>query len=449
MSGAARARPGPAGRLRRAARRRRAGRLRQPRARPAAPRATGSTAATPRSPPSWPAGRCACGAPTTPSSAPSCDRPLGPSRCATCSGWAPTSCSRCGCPPTPRSPPPSTLVRQRWGTGPAGFVNAVLRRVSERSAGRLDGPARRRPRGTACLAPALGGRGARHRPRRPRGRAATRCWPPTTSHPGSPWWPAPDWPPSTSSAGAPPAGQSRTPSRHEGGDPGALAAVREGRAGVQDAGSQLVAMALAEAALDGPDGRWLDVCAGPGGKAALLAALAAQRGARVARRRAAAAPGRAGALGCPGSLQPAWPVWWPPTAPGPPGAERAFDRVLVDAPCTGLGALRRRPESALAPSARGRRAAGPAPARAARRRPGLGPPRWRRRLRDLLAGRRGDGRRRARRCWPRGATYDFSRRRPCCPRLATPRAPPARGAPAVAAPARHRRDVPGAAAPDR
>ncbi|MER7820417.1 transcription antitermination factor NusB, partial [Streptomyces sp. NPDC096153] len=67
----------------------------------------------------------------------------------------------------------------------------------------------------------------------------------------------------------------------EGGEPGALAPVREGRAGVQDEGSQLVAVALAGAPLDGRDERWLDGCAGPGGKAALLGALAAERGAAL------------------------------------------------------------------------------------------------------------------------------------------------------------------------
>ena len=66
-----------------------------------------------------------------------------------------------------------------------------------------------------------------------------------------------------------------------GGDPSAVPAVAEGRAGVQDEGSQLVALALAEAQLDGRDERWLDVCSGPGGKAALLAALAANAGALV------------------------------------------------------------------------------------------------------------------------------------------------------------------------
>ena len=50
---------------------------------------------------------------------------------------------------------------------------------------------------------------------------------------------------------------------------------------MQDEGSQLVAIALATAALDGPDGRWLDLAAGPGGKAGLLGALAAERGAAV------------------------------------------------------------------------------------------------------------------------------------------------------------------------
>ncbi len=81
------------------------------------------------------------------------------------------------------------------------------------------------------------------------------------------------------------------------GDPGEVPAVREGRAGVQDAGSQLVALALARAAVDGRDDRWLDLCAGPGGKAALLAALATAARRPAARQRAAAAPGPAGRPG--------------------------------------------------------------------------------------------------------------------------------------------------------
>lgn len=130
----------------------------------------------------------------------------------------------------------------------------------------------------------------------------------------------------------------------DGGDPSGVAAVAEGRAGVQDEGSQLVALATADAPLEGRDERWLDLCAGPGGKAALLAALAAQRGARlVANERQphraalvvsalrALPPGSVDVLAGDGTR----PAWVPGT----------FDRVLVDAPCSGLGALRRRPES--------------------------------------------------------------------------------------------------------
>ncbi|WP_341241812.1 transcription antitermination factor NusB [uncultured Nocardioides sp.] len=127
------------------------------------------------------------------------------------------------------------------------------------------------------------------------------------------------------------------------GDPGQVPAVAEGRAGVQDEGSQLVAVALADAPLEGPDEHWLDLCAGPGGKSALLAALAAGRGAdllaverqphraELVRRALAGADGVRGVLTADGTR--------------PPLVAGSFDRVLVDAPCTGLGALRRRPES--------------------------------------------------------------------------------------------------------
>ncbi|MGI5483862.1 RsmB/NOP family class I SAM-dependent RNA methyltransferase [Streptomyces lavendofoliae] len=129
----------------------------------------------------------------------------------------------------------------------------------------------------------------------------------------------------------------------EGGEPGAIDAVREGRAGVQDEGSQLVALALANAPLDGPDARWLDGCAGPGGKAALLGALAAGRGAtllasekqphraRLVDRALTGNPGPYQVIAADGTR--------PPWRPG------SFDRALVDVPCSGLGALRRRPES--------------------------------------------------------------------------------------------------------
>jgi 16S rRNA (cytosine967-C5)-methyltransferase len=128
------------------------------------------------------------------------------------------------------------------------------------------------------------------------------------------------------------------------GAPGGVPAVADGRAGVQDEGSQLVALALAGAAVEGQDSSWLDLCAGPGGKAALLGALAAQRGAGllaverqphradlVVRATRALSPGTVRVLAADGTK--------PFAEPG------TFDRVLVDAPCTGLGALRRRPES--------------------------------------------------------------------------------------------------------
>ena len=84
--------------------------------------------------------------------------------------------------------------------------------------------------------------------------------------------------------------------RLPGGDPGRLPSVRSGAAAVQDEGSQLAALLLARAPLDGPDAAWLDMCAGPGGKAGLLAAV--RPGRRAAdRRRPRAAPRRAGPAG--------------------------------------------------------------------------------------------------------------------------------------------------------
>ncbi|MCR6703371.1 MAG: rRNA small subunit methyltransferase B [Cellulomonas sp.] len=130
------------------------------------------------------------------------------------------------------------------------------------------------------------------------------------------------------------------------GDPAAVEAVRTGRAGVQDEGSQLVALALAAAPLDGPDERWLDLCAGPGGKASLLAALAAGRGARLVANEVA--PHRARLVEQALRAVAGSAVESVRTGDGREfGAAEpdAYDRVMVDAPCTGLGALRRRPES--------------------------------------------------------------------------------------------------------
>ncbi|GGG56320.1 rRNA cytosine-C5-methyltransferase [Kocuria dechangensis] len=137
-----------------------------------------------------------------------------------------------------------------------------------------------------------------------------------------------------------------------GGDLHRLASVREGGVRVQDAGSQLVARALLEAGHRPAEGeRWLDLCAGPGGKAALLAAVAAGRGAHLTANEVA--PHRAELVRQ--ALRPvpaeAWTVRTgdgrtiAETLGGRPVEDAGWDRVLVDAPCTGLGALRRRPES--------------------------------------------------------------------------------------------------------
>ena len=128
--------------------------------------------------------------------------------------------------------------------------------------------------------------------------------------------------------------------RLRGGDPNDVPAVRDGSAGVQDEGSQVAALALAGAL--GP-GRHdvLDLCAGPGGKAALLAGVLDGRlvanelhphRARLVRDSLAAARGASSLVVTGDGRNGAW-------RPG------TFDGVLLDAPCTGLGALRRRPEA--------------------------------------------------------------------------------------------------------
>jgi 16S rRNA (cytosine967-C5)-methyltransferase len=125
------------------------------------------------------------------------------------------------------------------------------------------------------------------------------------------------------------------------GDPGRLAAVRDGQALVQDEGSQLVARALTLAPIDGPDGgRWLDLCSGPGGKTAVLAGIGAQQGATVTA--VEPAPRRADLVA---ENTRGLPVEVVRVDGRESGLTPGFDRVLVDVPCTGLGALRRRPEA--------------------------------------------------------------------------------------------------------
>ena len=239
------------------------------------------------------------------------------------------------------------LVRARAGSRPTGFVNAVLRKVAEHDEaawverlapsddlGRL-AFTHAHPRWIAeVFARALGGeeelaaalaaddaRPAVHLAARP-GEISAEELAAITGGEESPYSPY---------------GVLLT----EGGDPGDLAPVREGLAVVQDEGSQLVALLATRAPVEGEDTRWLDLCAGPGGKAVMLGALVAIEGGTLdavdraphrARLVEQATEGLPVRVHTGDARELALP-------------EAAYDRVLVDAPCTGLGALRRRPEA--------------------------------------------------------------------------------------------------------
>ena len=119
------------------------------------------------------------------------------------------------------------------------------------------------------------------------------------------------------------------------GNPGSLEIIRHRLAGVQDEGSQLVATVFASVA---NGASWLDLCAGPGGKAALLSSIAAQRGISFTANEISTPRADLVRRVVHGAT-----VW---TGDGREVAthNELFDAVLIDAPCTGLGALRRRPE---------------------------------------------------------------------------------------------------------
>jgi 16S rRNA (cytosine967-C5)-methyltransferase len=121
--------------------------------------------------------------------------------------------------------------------------------------------------------------------------------------------------------------------RLHGGDPGRLPGYTEGRFAIQDEASAWVVDVLDPQ----PGERILDACAGPGGKAgdiacrahAVVAGDRSYRRARLVRQAAGRLGVRALVL-----VQDA----------EAPAMKEGFDRVLVDAPCSGLGAARRRPE---------------------------------------------------------------------------------------------------------
>ncbi|GGP62464.1 RsmB/NOP family class I SAM-dependent RNA methyltransferase [Saccharothrix coeruleofusca] len=244
------------------------------------------------------------------------------------------------------------LVRAELGSGAAGFANAVLRRVTEQDeAGWVEelapdedadpigylAMASAHPRWVAqAFAEALGSRGEPLRA----ALAADDARPAVhlAARPGE--VSADELAAMTGGEVAPysPYGVHLEPGA---GDPGDLEPVRERLAAVQDEGSQLCALALTRAPLEGPDERWLDLCAGPGGKAVLLGALAHLSGATVDA--VEKAPHRAELVRkAVGDLPVTVHVG---DGRDPDLPEGGFDRVLVDAPCTGLGALRRRPEA--------------------------------------------------------------------------------------------------------
>lgn len=127
------------------------------------------------------------------------------------------------------------------------------------------------------------------------------------------------------------------------GNPGEITEVRIGTARVQDEGSQIAALALVGFKALVPGEKWLDMCAGPGGKAALLAALAKQFEASLVANEVQ--DHRAKLVS--NALKPFENVSITVEDGRQIGVESPdkYDRILVDAPCSGLGALRRRPEA--------------------------------------------------------------------------------------------------------
>ena len=149
------------------------------------------------------------------------------------------------------------------------------------------------------------------------------------------WWPGRSSAEELISLGALPTNYSDYGMKFDG-VPASLEAVRHRRAGVQDEGSQLVAQIFAKVAAANDD--WLDLCAGPGGKAALLSAIAKENGKKFS----------ANELSAPRAKLVEQVIGGARLLVGD-GREigslgEKFGAILADVPCTGLGALRRRPE---------------------------------------------------------------------------------------------------------
>lgn len=298
------------------------------------------------------------------------------------------------------------LARELLGTGRAGFVNAVLRRVSEKSLSQwlqilgadrdLGGPAdddalaiaHSHPRWVVeALRSALDThRGA---PQETEALLVADNAPPTVALVARPGLSEVD---ELVAAGA--SASTLSPLAAvltDGGDPARIEAVRSGRAAVQDEGSQLVTLAALAALADvrstdgvatadhsdahahvhadagagaevatardgaadadprreAPGPTWLDMCAGPGGKAALLAAASIPQGATVFANDSSEHRTRLVEQAVAAAIDAGAEVYLGTGDGRELGASEpgTFDFVLLDAPCTGLGALRRRPEA--------------------------------------------------------------------------------------------------------
>ena len=117
-------------------------------------------------------------------------------------------------------------------------------------------------------------------------------------------------------------------------------AIKDKRAGIQDMGSQLIAEIFFATNRDEPT-KWLDLCAGPGGKAALLHNLLATSKPNDSFLANEPTEHRADLVA---RVVPRENVISLDGRDFERFGEK-FDRILIDAPCSGLGALRRRPEA--------------------------------------------------------------------------------------------------------
>ena len=118
--------------------------------------------------------------------------------------------------------------------------------------------------------------------------------------------------------------------------PTEIEAIRQRRAGIQDEGSQLVAHVFSQAAM--AKASWLDLCAGPGGKAALISSIAHASGIVFVANEIS--PTRAKLV----EQVVAHGEVWVEDGRNLTDRNRTFGAILADVPCTGIGALRRRPE---------------------------------------------------------------------------------------------------------